>query len=320
MMKNLSLFCLFFSSFIYSGASAQGTGQTILSVPEFVSVNADSQIKMKDIISPSEESIDSPLWKKLSNISLDLTVEDGKSKVIGASYVSKLIRSDLSFSELKSLSLRLPYEITLNGKKSFMSQVRIKNEIRSHYKTLCSDCSIEIQDLKLPMSLDAFSEWSLLFSEERIVRSPRLKLLLMSPNGNIEAPLAVQMAAFKNYLAANRKLEAGSVLSDKDFVTRRIDMTQMTDISPKMDELKGRKLNRTLLPGEVLLQSHLTKNILVKSGQETKGILEDGLIKVEFAVIPQSNGALGETIQVRSVETKKTLRAVVLENGKVMIQ
>ncbi len=316
MMKYfLLLFCI-----LSSTVWAQSLSQTVLVIPEVVSVNADSQVKMKDIISPSEDSLDSPLWKKLSNIPLDLTVEDNKSKTINASYISKLIRSDLSFAELKSLSLRMPYEVIIKGKASLISQLRIKNEVKAHYKNLCFECSIDIVDLKIPLSLEKFSDWSLGFSEERLTRSPKIRLILNSLTGPIEAPLAIQISATRDYLATVRKLEAGTVLSEKDFTVRRIDMTQMTDVSPKLENLKGRKLNRTLLPGEVLLQSHLAKNLLVRTGQETKAILEDGLIRLEFSVIPQSSGGLGETIQVRSLDTKKNLSAVVLESGKVLIK
>lgn len=320
MIKKI-FFNLFLVFSICGTAHAESLRRIEIKVPEMISVNADSPLHLRDIVTLEPDSVQSSIWQKLTGVSVDLSVPEGKTVSLDAKMISQVIRSELTFSELKMISLRLPAEVLLSGKKNHLSLTRLKTEILMNLQKQCDDCSFEFAELRTPEKTEDFMDWSLSIPQGKIVRSPQAKIILMTrKNESKEYNLGLQVAALKPYLVATKKIESGQPVQESDFTTRLLDMAQMTDISPVASELNGRKLNRTLMPGDVLYNSHLNKLFLVKAGIETKGVFEEGAIKLELAVVPQSNGSLGETISVKSVLTQKNFSAQVLENGKVLIK
>lgn len=88
---------------------------------------------------------------------------------------------------------------------------------------------------------------------------------------------------------------------------------------PRWAEVAGSRALINLAPGEVITRSAVTVRPAVKSGQVVRAIARVGGLEVTAALVAAQDGAPGSIIRVVNKDSRRELKARVLESGVVEV-
>jgi flagellar basal body P-ring formation protein FlgA len=107
-----------------------------------------------------------------------------------------------------------------------------------------------------------------------------------------------------------------SMLKDRAFpVTYRF-RTAVVE-SPRV--LAGKTARRTLLPGEPIPMNAVDDPKLVTRGMQTAILFEEGGLSIVGVGIPLQSGTMGETVQVKNVDSGRVISGRVQADGRIRI-
>ena len=139
---------------------------------------------------------------------------------------------------------------------------------------------------------------------------------------------AVALAGFQAVRAEERVLPVPSVtiypgdtinesmLKDRTFPENYRYRTAVIE-SPRV--LAGKMARRTLLPGEPIPMNAVDDPKLVTRGVQTQIMFEEGGLSIMGIGIPLQSGTLGETIQVKNVDSGRIITGRVQPDGRIRI-
>jgi flagella basal body P-ring formation protein FlgA len=107
-----------------------------------------------------------------------------------------------------------------------------------------------------------------------------------------------------------------SMLKDRAFPENYRYRTAVIE-SPRV--LAGKMARRTLLPGEPIPMNAVDDPKLVTRGVQTQIMFEEGGLSIMGVGIPLQSGTLGETIQVKNVDSGRIITGRVQPDGRVRI-
>ncbi|MGO4526295.1 flagellar basal body P-ring formation chaperone FlgA [Microvirga sp. 2MCAF35] len=107
-----------------------------------------------------------------------------------------------------------------------------------------------------------------------------------------------------------------SMLKDRAFPENYRYRTAVIE-SPRV--LAGKMARRTLLPGEPIPMNAVDDPKLVTRGTQTQIVFEEGGLSIMGIGIPLQSGTLGETIQVKNVDSGRIITGRVQPDGRVRI-
>ncbi|MEE1612597.1 flagellar basal body P-ring formation chaperone FlgA [Microvirga sp. CF3016] len=107
-----------------------------------------------------------------------------------------------------------------------------------------------------------------------------------------------------------------SMLKDRTFPENYRFRTAVVE-SPRV--LAGKMARRTLLPGEPIPMNAVDDPKLVTRGVQTQIMFEEGGLSIMGVGIPLQSGTLGETIQVKNVDSGRIITGRVQPDGRIRI-
>lgn len=107
-----------------------------------------------------------------------------------------------------------------------------------------------------------------------------------------------------------------SMLKDRSFPENYRFRTAVVE-SPRV--LAGKMARRTLLPGEPIPMNAVDDPKLVTRGVQTAILFEEGGLSIIGIGIPLQSGALGETVQVKNVDSGRIITGRVQSDGRIRI-
>lgn len=107
-----------------------------------------------------------------------------------------------------------------------------------------------------------------------------------------------------------------SMLKDRVFPENYRFRTAVVE-SPRV--LVGKAARRTLLPGEPIPMNSVDDPKLVTRGAQTAILFEEGGLSIVGIGIPMQSGALGETVQVKNVDSGRIITGRVQADGRIRI-
>jgi len=107
-----------------------------------------------------------------------------------------------------------------------------------------------------------------------------------------------------------------SMLKDRTFPENYRYRTAVVE-SPRV--LAGKMARRTLLPGEPIPMNAVDDPKLVTRGTQAQIVFEEGGLSIMGVGIPLQSGTLGETIQVKNVDSGRIITGRVQADGRIRI-
>ncbi|MBB4040751.1 flagella basal body P-ring formation protein FlgA [Microvirga flocculans] len=107
-----------------------------------------------------------------------------------------------------------------------------------------------------------------------------------------------------------------SMLKDRAFPENYRYRTAVVE-SPRV--LAGKMARRTLLPGEPIPLNAVDDPKLVTRGVQTQILFEEGGLSIMGVGIPLQSGTMGETVQVKNVDSGRIITGRVQADGRIRI-
>lgn len=107
-----------------------------------------------------------------------------------------------------------------------------------------------------------------------------------------------------------------SMIKDRTFPANYRFRTAVVE-SPRV--LTGKTARRTLLPGEPIPMNAVDEPKLVTRGMQTAILFEEGGLSIVGVGIPLQSGTLGETVQVKNVDSGRVITGRVQADGRIRI-
>jgi len=107
-----------------------------------------------------------------------------------------------------------------------------------------------------------------------------------------------------------------SMLKDRSFPENYRYRTAVVE-SPRV--LAGKTARRTLLPGEPIPMNAVDDPKLVTRGVQAQILFEEGGLSIMGIGIPLQSGTMGETVQVKNVDSGRIITGRVQADGRIRI-
>lgn len=153
----------------------------------------------------------------------------------------------------------------------------------------------------------------------------RMSFRLVGSDGGGERTRAVGTASARvrvdvEHVRARALLTRGTVVEDGAVETSHDPLVNLPlRRLPRMREIAGSRILEHVAPGEVLTRTSVALRPAVKSGQVVKAVAHVGLVEVAAALVAAQDGAPGAIIRVVNKDSRRELRARVVEPGIVEV-
>lgn len=130
----------------------------------------------------------------------------------------------------------------------------------------------------------------------------------------------VRITVDRPVLLATRQLRAGEQLSSAAFtLSHQAGPMKREPFVGSLEEVNGRTLLRAVKEGEALSSSALAPPLAAHRGDAVKVEVVNGSTRLFLSAVAETNGFLGQPIQLRNPSTGKTFRARLIKTQTAMI-
>jgi flagella basal body P-ring formation protein FlgA len=135
---------------------------------------------------------------------------------------------------------------------------------------------------------------------------------------DIQLPLKAQLLQ-EVWLAANR-LDKGQTLDRSLLATQKVDVIRERGaLLPASTDPGKLEVAMTIPAGRALTKRDVVAKPVVRKGQAVEATGTVGLLHVRMKAVALENGATGDVIKLRNLETRKDFNAQVLDENKVQV-
>ncbi|MGC4072516.1 MAG: flagellar basal body P-ring formation chaperone FlgA [Nibricoccus sp.] len=102
--------------------------------------------------------------------------------------------------------------------------------------------------------------------------------------------------------------------------TRRVDVLRERDAVPTAETCADYTFNRPVPANRILTWRDISRRALVRKGQIIEVAAVDGALSITMKALAMENGAAGETVKVRNLDSKKEFNALVVADARAQIR
>jgi flagella basal body P-ring formation protein FlgA len=138
------------------------------------------------------------------------------------------------------------------------------------------------------------------------------------PCGTFSLLLKAQL--FRDVWVARAPIERGTNFDPNQLDTRRLDVLQQRETVP-CDGAEADFTYTTSVPaGRLLAWRDLTRRSLIRKGQIVEVAAIDGTLTITTKALAMENGAAGDTIKLRNLESKRDFSALVVAEARAQVR
>jgi flagella basal body P-ring formation protein FlgA len=243
-------------------------------------------------------------------------------------FTSQFVSSALSKNQSHpGYRLVIPTRLVAEGRGLFSSLKNAKYLFEADLEQKCfSLCRIDVTGWEPPKVLKnepktSYFQYSGLSMSQFPKKTFNQNLTLKRISGDDELVwLQGQVSAMMEAAVAKRFLQAGWKIEDQDIEVQEVEFGQTNDTPASKESLVGKKLGRSVGPGNILTAGVLERDFDVRFGQSVRGVIVSDSWKVTFEGTARDNGSVGDRIKIFNPTTKKLLSGILQEKNMVEIK
>lgn len=135
----------------------------------------------------------------------------------------------------------------------------------------------------------------------------------------LDTNLVLRACLWREVWVARQPALIGAVVDPAQCDTRRVDLFRERDALPAI-ATDGFIFTRNVQPGHVLSWRDIARRPLVKKGDVVEVSASDGLLSISMKALAMQNGAKGEAVTVRNLESRKDFTAFVVDENRVQVR
>jgi flagella basal body P-ring formation protein FlgA len=194
----------------------------------------------------------------------------------------------------------------------------VATQLAVHFRTE-GELQLEtVRPLQLPDSATALpveiAEFPATLSSSMIVR---VRVGAADP---VEQTLVVRARLIREVWATRTPTERDGAFDASKLDTRRVDVLRERDSVPAIESCADYTFNRPVPANRILNWHDLSRRALVRRGQVIEVAAIDGTLSITMKALAMENGAAGETVKVRNMDSKKEFNALVVADSRAQIR
>jgi flagellar basal body P-ring formation protein FlgA len=135
-----------------------------------------------------------------------------------------------------------------------------------------------------------------------------------------ETTLTLRAALWRDAWVARQPLVNNSPFDAAQLETRRVDLLRERDALPAAVGDRSFNFVRGVQAGRLLTWRDIARRPLVKKGEMVEVSAADGFLVVTMKALAMQNGAQGEVVTVRNLDSKKDFSAFVIDENRVQVR
>jgi flagella basal body P-ring formation protein FlgA len=307
------VFCLFVS------AAAIPVKPKILGKREVII--SGGEIFLSDLL--RFESIDSSLREQLASAIMGLAPLPGKSKILAGAEVFKKLQGFGVTQE--NYSIDVPEEITVSRRSKILGFADLQNTVIQQFLPGLPWKDVSLVKLEIPEPVllpEGEPEFTFEYSPRSDLARPFYLTVKISVDGEVVKRLFLRtvLKIVDTVAVAARELSPTQALGPEEvrWEKRKLDSTTHSPIL-ELSFLEGKK-PRTVIPaGQVLTEDLLIRAPLVRRGDTITLIYQDNTMRIKTQVKSLATGMRGDQIQVMNLDSKKIVKAEILDQTSARV-
>jgi len=178
-----------------------------------------------------------------------------------------------------------------------------------------------VRPLALPAGATSSVEAVIVDFPARIAPSLMLKVRLQSGEGTLGSlSLQVKAQLLRDVWVARTPIERGSSFDSSQLDTLRVDVLQQRETIPADTTETDFTYVTTVSAGRPLVWRDITRRSLIRKGQIVEVSAIDGTLTITTKAMAMENGAAGDTVRLRNLESKKDFTALVVADARAQVR
>lgn len=298
--------------------SLQAAEVKILRVRPYNRVYDVTKITVLDLV--DKENLDLKQQQQLAKLTLGGAPKMGEQRVYSNDVVASALRKNFNSKEW---SVQIPYQVVVQNRGYELDTDAVKAELLMRWQALCQNCKLRIKSMKLPMLPPALKDrpWSL-DASDRLPRGHFSQKISVSVQGQpdqyfwINGEIEVQ----KKVPVLNRSTPINTRLNAEDINWEWRDVTMATDSNPVENEILGRQARFTMNANDIVWSGSLVREKAVQRGEIVRITIGDEQWQISTQAMTQQDGYVGDTINLKNLQTQKIITGRVVGSGEVIVK
>ena len=135
-----------------------------------------------------------------------------------------------------------------------------------------------------------------------------------------DSTLILRAAHLRDAWVARQPLSNGSTFDPAMLETRRVDLFRDRDALPAVVGDRSFIYIRSVQPGRVLTWRDVGRRPLVRKGDLVEVSAAEGTLSITLKGLAMQNGAQGEAVTIRNLESRKDFTAFVVDENRVQVR
>ena len=245
------------------------------------------------------------------------TMEELKNIQLGDQTTKYISKSDL-IKSLRNIDskYRLPTEIKLLRSQSNVSRMEVERKIKNHLMMKCYSCEYTLLINSVPQAMTA--DWDLDLNID-FNKTSVMVPVFSTTQSDKKGWVVVEVRKYAMAPTLNRPLKVGDVVT-ASMITVEKRLINRSDILIDTSQVIGLQANRFLNAGQLLSDRDLKKEQVMKKGQMVKALFGQQSLQITISAQADEAGAIGDVIRVKNLDSQRMFAARIVDRGLVEIE
>lgn len=290
----------------------------VLKVKAYSRVFETTQITLGDVVESSNLNLDT--IKQLKKIILGDAPKLGEERIYSNSAIAAALRQ----SKInKNWKLQIPHQIKINNKGFELDRESVEAELLSSWQNVCLECQWSIKSVQIPLLPKNLinQKWTI-EADNKIPRGSFARKLTVLSDEGVENVFWIngQIEIKKKVPVLLRSVSMNARLTEEDFELVLRDVTLATDSVPSIKEIVGQKVKFSMYANDIIWSNSLMREKAVQRGDVVKVFIGDSNWQVSTQGVTEQDGFIGDTVNVRNLQTRRVITGRVVGGGEVEVR
>jgi flagella basal body P-ring formation protein FlgA len=129
-----------------------------------------------------------------------------------------------------------------------------------------------------------------------------------------------QIKRYQSIPVLNRSVKMGDVITADLVTIEKREIINPREAIVTAEQISGMQAARYLNAGQVLTYNDLKKEQVMKKGQMVKAVAGQDYFEISISAQAEENGAIGDVIKIKNLDSQKVVAARVVDKGLVRIE
>lgn len=195
----------------------------------------------------------------------------------------------------------------------------VASQLAAHFRT---EGDLQLESLR-PLQLSSSAEplaVEILEFPAALASSMIVRIRVASGAESAEHTLVVRAQLFREVWATRAPTERDAGFEVSELETRRVDALRERDAIPTAELCRDYRFSRPVPANRILTWRDVSRRPLVRKGQVIEVAAVDGPLSITMKALAMENGAAGETVKVRNLDSKKEFNALVVADSRAQVR